>query len=168
MKPSSRIKSIARHTIVWIIWFGLHSYTLFSADTATFIATDWLYHTFNYLSILMVFYPAAYFMEPILYRIFSDGYSHQDEFSDFRQIVNVETVSLALILVLYVIQGVSIDSMYLGYKYPGVDAYVYERLEQILPYIAYAAGYASYRINKKARREKSSVEGEEEIANEMK
>jgi hypothetical protein len=168
MKPSSRIKSIARHAILWIIWFGLHSYTFFTADIAKFGAMDWLYHTFNFLSILMVFYPAAYFMEPILYRIFSDGYSYQDEFSDFRQIVNVETVSLALILLLYVILGVSLDSMYLGYKYPGVDAYVYGRVVLGLPYMVYAACYALYRVNKKARREKSNVGAEEDIAKEMK
>ncbi len=167
MKPSSRIKSMVRHTIVWIIWFGLHSYTFFTAGIAKFGAMDWLYHTFNYLSILIVFYPAAYFMEPILHGIFNDEYSHQDEFSDFRQIVNVETVSLALILLLYVILGVSLDSMYLGYKYPGVDAYVYVRVEQVLPYMVYAACYALYRVNKKARREKYSIKAEEEIANEM-
>jgi formate hydrogenlyase subunit 3/multisubunit Na+/H+ antiporter MnhD subunit len=167
MKPSSRLKSVTRHTIVWIIWFGLHSYTLFTTDIAKFGELDWLYHTFNFLSILIVFYPAAYFMGPILYRIFNDEYSHQDEFSDFRQIVNVETVSIVLLLVLYVILGVSMDALYNGYKYPGIDAYVYGRVEQVLPYMVYAACYALYRINKKARREKSSIKTEDETANEM-
>jgi NADH:ubiquinone oxidoreductase subunit 4 (subunit M) len=140
---------------------------LFTAGFAKFGELDWLYHTFNFLSILMVFYPAAYFMGPILYRIFNDEYSHQDEFSDFRQIVNVETVSIVLILVIYVILGVSMDAMYHGYKYPGVDAYVYERVEEVLPYMVYAAGYALYRMNKKGRREKSSVRAEDDIAKEI-
>jgi hypothetical protein len=167
MKPSSRIKSIARHTIVWIIWFGLHSYTLFAADIAKFGTMEWLYHTYNFLSILMVFYPAAYFMKPILYRIFNYEYSYQDDFSDFRQIVNVETVSIALIVVIYVILGVSMDAIYYSYKYRGEDAYIYGRVEEVLPYLVYASGYALYRINKKTRREKSSITTEDKTANEM-
>jgi hypothetical protein len=165
MKPSSRLKSLARHTIVWIIWIGLHSYTLFSADIAKSGAMNWLYYTFNFVSTLLVFYPAAYFMGPVLYRTFSDEYSYQEKFSDFNQIVNVETVSIALIVVIYVILGVSMDTMYFGYKYPGVDTYVYERVEQVLPFIASAVCYAFYRMNKKARREKTSIKTEEEIAN---
>jgi hypothetical protein len=149
---------------VWIIWFSLHSYTLFTADIAKFGALDWLYHTLNYLSILMVFYPVAYFMGPILYRIFNDEDRHKDGFSDF---INVETVSIALILVIYITLGVSMDAIYYGYKYPGIDAYIYGRVEQILPYMVYAACYALYRMNKKARRGKSSITAEEEIANEM-
>lgn len=165
MKPSSRIKSIARHTIVWIIWFGLHSYTLFSADIAKFGAMDWLHQAFNYLSLVIVFYSLAYFIVHLFYEGIDGEYLLLKDFSDFRNIINVESVSIVLIMVLYVIVGVSLDAMYFGYKYPGVDAYVYERVEHVIPYTVYAAGYALYRMNKKIRREKSSIMAEEEIAN---
>jgi hypothetical protein len=168
MKPSSRLKSVARHTILWIIWFGLKIFALIIDNTSKYSATDWMYQAYNYISVLIVFYFLAYLFVHLFYEDTVDEYVILKDFSDFKNILNVESVSIVLIIVLYVILGATLDSMYFGYKYPGVDAYVYERFDSVLLYIVSAAGYATYKITKKMWLKKSSAEGEEEIANEMK
>ncbi len=167
MKPSSRIKSIARHTIVWLIWFGIQSYTLFAAGFSTFGTMDWLFQAFNYFSLIIVFYTLAYFIAHFVYDGIDGEYLVRKDLSAFSNIFSVELVSIFLVIVLYIIVGVSLDTKFLGYKYPGVDAYVYARLEIVLPYVVYAYFYAFYRMTKKIRQKMSNEQKEKDIPKEM-
>jgi hypothetical protein len=167
MKPSSRLYSVLRHIAFWLLWFSIHSYTLFSSDLSKYSTIDWLYQAFNYIAPLVVFYAVTYFMVQLLHGGFCGDYVILNDFSDFRQIVNVESVSILMLMVLYVIMGTFFDINYQGYKYPGNDAYFYERVEVVLPYLAMAACYAIYRINKKNWQEKLSGDSKEGIKQEI-
>jgi hypothetical protein len=167
MKPSSHLYSVLRHIAFWLLWFGIQSYTLFSSDLSKYGTIDWLYQVFNYTAPLIVFYAVAYFMVHLLYGGYWGDYVVLNDFSDFRQIVNVESVSIVMITVLYVIVGAFFDINYQGYKYPGNDAFFYERVEVVLPYLAMAACYAIYRINKRNWKEKLSGDSKEGIKQEI-
>jgi hypothetical protein len=144
MKPFSNLKSVAKHAAAWIIWFAFNSITVFTDGLSKFGLIDWLQLTFNYVSLVLVFYAVGYIIKNMLNRISFVKYQNLNGLAALKYLMKIELLFVLLVMLFYISIAIFLDSTYFGYEYPSIVWHIDKRLARVLAYVVAGAGYAYF------------------------
>jgi hypothetical protein len=149
MKPSSNLKSVAKHAAAWIIWYNLNSLTLLTVDFSKLSIAGWLHLAFNYISLVLVFYSVVHIMQNMFKRISFVKYQNLKGLAAIKYLLKMELIGVFLIVVFYVGIAFFLDRTYFGYEYPSIGSHIDKRFTRVISYVVTAVGYAYFLYYKK-------------------
>jgi hypothetical protein len=143
---------IARHTLLWVAWFVLHSLSLM-VYAPTFTALDWLLSLYDYCSIVLVFYGARFFITKYLRYQQHHSASQLSTRRRLRQLLRIALFGVLVILGSYIALSVYLSQRFPYEGSPAISSYLYawRYFDYALPYVMIATlhSYFTTRIHLK-------------------
>jgi hypothetical protein len=160
----SPLVTVALHSMLWVIWFALHSLSLIMYGQ-TFTSLDWLIACYDYGSLVLVFYGIAFFMKKYFFRHKWTSQQGLTTVQQLRRWIRIELFVALAILAAYIAV-----SVYLTQRFYANESsvtwlqYTWQHFNYSLPYvmIAILSGYFSIGIQwRQALLHSANIAGEQ-------
>jgi hypothetical protein len=155
---------VALHSMLWVIWFGLHSLSLIMYGQ-TFTSLDWLIACYDYGSLVLVFYGITFFIKKYFFHYKWSSQEGLTTMQQLRRWIRIELFAALAILAAYIAV-----SVYLTQRFYANESsvtwfdYTWQHFNYSLPYvmIAILSGYFSIGIQLyEVRLDGANFEGEQ-------
>jgi hypothetical protein len=153
--PKNRVTIIALHTLIWVVWFALHSLSLI-VYTPTFTALDWLLSFYDYCSIVLVFYGVAFVIKKYFLSQEWHPLDRPTTGERLRQWIRIELFAVLVILGSYIVLSVFLSQRFPYAGSPVISSFVHawRYFFYALPYVMIAALFSYFAIRRHLKRKR--------------
>jgi hypothetical protein len=155
--PSATAKSpltiMTRHTLLWVVWFGLSSLSLI-AYAPTFTALDWLLIATDYSTLVLGFYGMAFFIKKYFLNLKQSPQQRRTIVAWFQQWIRIELFAVLMILCNYITLSVFLSQRFPYAGSPVISSFVYawRYFNYALPYVMIAALFSYFATRRQVKR----------------
>jgi glucan phosphoethanolaminetransferase (alkaline phosphatase superfamily) len=159
-----RISPTVKHFLAWLFWYFFTSLA-FVKSFASFTANEWLLVSYNYISLVLVFYSTSRIMQGYFSKISWPEFWKQNNTKRVHELLKLQLVYTLFVMVAYIAVSILMDRALSRFPYSYIGDHIEGRLGRVNVYVAGAVMYAHYKVCK--RKHKQEITAAQKRVNEM-